>query len=303
MTQIFNKTSDLVNTMIKINSSWIKITDEKLKKLPMSCKYFLTMLDISNDLEIKKFFSYMNDETRTIEFPFEKQPNIDYSMMLEMDQFYNIELSEDSSLKQISNNIDEFINIVRESNGKIVFVIDINYFKKFLIDIKNKSVPNHLTDLILYKLLHVSTNSENQNTIKITDIFILDKDNIVQNPHNLFYLQLKQCVSLNVNTQDINIDEMKQKIIKDKYIMVYKKTADSLIENVYWNILEPGMISEHIGKIKSPFESNSYFNLVKINDQECFVKKIYINECIEKNLFDLDKNPGIIIDPIDRLNT
>ena len=40
---------------------------------------------------------------------------------------------------------------------------------------------------------------------------------------------------------------------------------------------------------------------MRIDDKTYFVKKIKIFDCIDKNLFDLDNNPGIIIDPLDRL--
>ncbi len=279
---IFNNTNDLVNSLIKINSSWIKISDEKLKKLPISCKYFLTLFDNQNDIEINNFFSYITDETRTMNFPFVKDNSIDYSMMLEIEQFYNIELNNNLTIKDISNNIDNFINIVNESNGKIVFVLDICYLLNFMVQMKNESKPNHLVDMIIHKLTNVSN---------VSEILILDRQNIITNPTNLFYLQLEKCLK-------------KSNFIHDeKYIHVYKSTEESIIENVYWNVLDSSVkITEHIGKIQSPYDSNSYFNYFKINNGEYFVKKISINECIEKNLFDLGNNPGIIIDPIDRLN-
>ena len=67
MVSVFNNIGNLINSMIKINSSWIKISDEKLNKLPISCKYFLTIFDLQNDIELNDFFSYVTDETRTIQ--------------------------------------------------------------------------------------------------------------------------------------------------------------------------------------------------------------------------------------------
>lgn len=73
------------------------------------------------------------------------------------------------------------------------------------------------------------------------------------------------------------------------------------MENVYWNVLEPNIkITEFIGKVKSPFD-NSYFNLMKICEKTYFVKQIDILDCIDKNLYTLGNEPGIIIDPLDRL--
>ena len=276
MVSVFSNTSDLINSMIQVNSSWIKQTDEVLKRLPISCKYFLTIFDMENDMEIGNFFSYIKDETRTMEFPFATNNKIDFSMMLEIEQFHNIDLNKNLTIKQISNDIDEFIKIVNESRGKIVLSIDIEYLINFIVKMNNESRPNHLIDMILYKLSNIS------------EIFILDRSNIIQNHSNLFYLQLNKCMGKPSNN------------LEQKNIVVFKSIDESIETNVYWNVLEPKKINEWIGKIKSPYDSNSYFNLVKINDKECFVKKISIQECLEKNLFELDKNPGIIIDPIDR---
>ena len=38
----------------------------------MSNKYYLTLIDNSN-LDVINFFSYINDETRIVNFPFEKK--------------------------------------------------------------------------------------------------------------------------------------------------------------------------------------------------------------------------------------
>lgn len=291
MISIFNNTNDLVNSLVKINSSWIKITDEKLKKLPISCKYFLTLFDFENDIEINNFFSYVTDETRTTNYPFVKDNQIDYSLMLEIEQFHNIKLDENQTIKDISNDIDKFISIVNESNGKIVFVLDICFLVNFMVQMKNESKPNHLIDMIMYKLTNLSKIS-NSNITSVSEIFILDRQNLIGNHTNLFYLQLEKCL----NKHNDNYEK--------KNIVVYKNINETIVENVYWNILDPSIkISEHIGKIKSPYDDNTYFNLMIINGEIYFVKKISINDCIEKNLFDLDNNPGIIIDPLTKLFT
>jgi len=289
MVSIYNNTDDLINSMIKINSELIKINVNKSKKLPISCKYYLTIFDLIDDIEINKFFSYITDETRTIEYPFIRDNNIDYSMMLEIDQFYNVDLCCDETIKNISNNIDYFIDVVNQSNGKIIFILDICFLLNFMIKMKNISKANHIIDLIIYKLSNLSKMT-NSNIINVSEILILDRQNIIKNPENLFYIQLKYSLMKNITTQN------------ERYIHVYKDTDETIVKNVYWNVLDPCIkISEYISQIKSPFDDNSYFSLVKINDKQYFVKKINVNDCIDKNLFDLDNNPGIIIDPIDRL--
>ena len=289
MVSIYNNIDDLINSMVKINSFLIKTNDCKLKKLPISCKYFLTIFDLIDDIEINKFISYITDETRTIEYPFFRDNNIDYSMMLEIEQFYNVDLSGDETIKNISSNIDYFIDVVNQSNGKIIFVLDICFLLNFMVKMKNISKANHLIDMIIYKLSNLSKIT-NSNILNVSEILILDRQNIIKNPENLFYIQLKYFLIKNITTQN------------ERYIHVYKDTEETIIKNVYWNVLDPYIkISEYISKIKSPFDDNSYFSLVKINDKQYFVKKINVIDCIDKNLFDLDNNPGIIIDPIDRL--
>lgn len=279
MLKIFNSVEKLSNSLVNINSSWVKeVSNSKLNKFPISCCYFLTMLDISNDDEIADLFDYINDETRTIEYPFVKDEQINYSLMLEPEQFYNINLN--FNIKNISANIDEFLNIVDESNGKIIFVLDVSYLVNFMIGLKKKSIPNHLIDMILYKL---------KNSTKILEIYILDKQSIISNTSNLLYAQLEMCMGKNIDELD------------EKKIVVCKDIDESIIENVYWNVLEPDTkMTEYIGKVKSPYD-NSYFNLMKIQEKTYFVKQIDLSQCVNKNLYTLNDDPGIIIDPVDRL--
>ena len=279
MVEIFNSVEKLSNSLVKINSSWVKeISNSKSNKFPISCYYFLTLLDISNDDEIANLFAYINDETRTVEYPFVKDEQINYSLMLEPEQFYNIDLN--SNIKNISDNIDKFLNIVNESDGKIIFAFDVSYLINFMIRLKKKSIPNHLIDMILYKL---------KNSTKISGIYILDKQSMILNTSNLLYTQLEICMGK-------NIDEL-----CETKIVVCKDVDESLMENVYWNVFEPNTkMTEYIGKVDSPYD-NSYFNLMKIEEKTYFVKQINISQCVNKNLYTLNDNPGIIIDPIDRL--
>lgn len=281
MVVIFNSVQDLSNSMVKINSSCVKeVLNSKLNKLPISCCYYLTLFDILNDDEINDLFAYINDDTRTIEYPFTKDNQTNYSLMLEPEQFYNINLNNNTNIKDISTNVDNFLNIVNESDGKIIFVLDISHLVNFTVELKKKSIPNHLIDMILYKLT---------NSTKLSEIYILDKQSIITNTSNLFFIQLEMCMDKTITELD------------EKKIVVYKDVNESLIENVYWYVLEPEMkITEFIGKVQSPYD-NTYFNLMKIGEKKYFVRQINISECVDKNLYTLNDNPGIIIHPVDRL--
>lgn len=304
MVQTFNNFADLFNEIVKVNSSWIKITDEKMKKLPISCKYFLTIFDLHNDLDVKNMFCFIEDETREMKYPFEKKSNIDYSMMLEIEQFYNIDLNDMSmSLKKLSKNIDYFINIVKESNGKIVFVLDINY----LINLTNKkkdlsnNLSNYIIDLIISKL--------NKSDIpEISEIFILDKNNLITNKTNILYSQFNMCLK---NKSDYLNKICDKELAIFKYINepIYDRidlennedNGDNEDKSVYWKLVNSNnKITEHLDRIQSPYD-NTYFNVMIINSKPSYVKKTNIIELLNTNIFELKKNSSITIDPIQRL--
>lgn len=278
MFRVFNNIDNLFNNIIITNSEDPIYPNKTIESIPISNKYFLTILDNNKD-EIKTFFDYINDNTRTIEYPFNKNKNIDYSFMVEQEQFYQIDL-ENSNLKEISDNLDNFFQIIKESDGEIVFVLDLNYLFENFVKSKN-TYPNHLIDFILWKLKN-----------KVTYILLLDSNMLVKKYNNLLFAQLETCfINWNLAKYDLN-----------KNILVYKNVEEEVYENIYWNLLYPEMkIIEHIQKIKSPF-GESEFDLVKINEKECFLSKINLLDIIEKNLLNLHNDPGIIIEPIDRIN-
>jgi hypothetical protein len=278
MFRVFNNIDNLFNNIVITNIEDPIYTNKTNESIPISNKYFLTILDNKKD-EIKSFFDYINDNTRTLEYPFKKNKNIDYSFMIEQEQFYQIDL-DNSNLKEISDNLDNFFQIVKESDGEIVFVLDLNYLFENFNKSKNTS-PNHLVDFILWKLKN-----------KVTYILLLDSNMVVKKYNNLLFVQLETCF--------INWDLSKYDL--DKNILVYKNVNEEVYENIYWNLLYPEIkIMEHIQKIKSPF-GESEFNLVKINDKECFLSKINLLDVVDKNLLNLHNDPGIIIEPIDRIN-
>jgi hypothetical protein len=193
MVSIFNSVSDLINSMVKLNSSWNKVSNiklnEKSNKLPISCRYFLTILDSHN---------------RTIDYPFVKEPNIDYSMMIEIEQFHNIDLDKNLTIQNISNNIDEFINIVNESNGKIIFVLDICYLLNFIV----------LTSLFIIKLIYyiyyisIFLNNLKKLIKKVNIYHIFQYCIIIQICGEIISNQLTNLIDLHVFYQQIQIKQI-----------------------------------------------------------------------------------------------
>ena len=281
MFRVFNNIDNLFNNLVITNNEDPIFTSKTNESIPISNKYFLTILDNKND-DIKSFFDYINDDTRALQYPFKKNKNIDYSFMVEFEQFYEIDL-ENSNLKEISDNLDIFFQIVEQSGGEIFFVLDINYLIQNFIN-STKISPNHFIDFILWKLKS-----------KVTYISILDSNNTVTKYNNMLFAQLETCF--------INYDLSKYNL--DKHLLVYKNVNEEVYENVYWNLLYPEIkITKNKEKIKSPYEEKeeSEFSIVEINNKECFLAKITLSDIIYKNLLNLDYNPGIIIQPIDRIN-
>ena len=280
--------AELFNTIIRINNDNPIFFDFNCEfntksniqgKIPISNKYFLSILPTDSE-EINKFFSWISDGSRE-EYPFDKKSNIDYSLGIEMEQFLNMDIL-NSSLRELDYCLEEFLKIVAESNGEIYFIIDIKFLMEFEVLTRQKSQPNHLIEMILWVLKN-----------KIDGVILFDSNEIVKNNSNMLYIQFESCIK-NFNPIKYNLD---------KNILVYRNSADTVVESVYWNVLFPEIkISEYDSeKIKSPYD-NTYFQIVKINGQECFLYKINLLNCINKNLINLENEPGIIIEPIDRLN-
>jgi hypothetical protein len=187
-----------------------------------------------------------------------------------------------SSLKEISYCLGEFLKVVSESNGEIFFIVDIKFLVDFEIMTRQNSQPNHLIEMILWFLKN-----------KTDGIILLDTNDLVKDNSNMLYIQLEYCLKKSFGSNKYDLD---------KNILVYRDTDDSVVESVYWNVLFPEIkISKFIEKIKSPYDDTN-FDIVQINNKNCFLYKIKLSDCIGKNLLNLENEPGIIIEPIDRLN-
>jgi len=290
MFQVFNTIDDLFNQIIKINNNnkhWLKNSKNCL--IPISNKYFLTILNHS-DTKVNNFFEFINDNTRTLEYPFKKNNDIDYSFIVEYEQFYTIKL-DDLIINDLSKNIDKFYKITKESYGEIICVIDINLLLNNYLLSKN-ILPNHLIDFLIWKLKN-----------KVSYIYIFDStNNIAYN--NMLYLQFKVCIK----KFDI------QNLIINKNISIYKKTSDTIFENIYWNLLSENLIitSKIDKKIKFSTNNKTYinesennsleFDIGIINNTESYITNINLVDIINNNIFETSNILCIIIDPIDRLN-
>ena len=273
MFKIFNDHNLFFNEIINHNSKDTLMTNNNI---PISNKYFITITN--NDEYFNLFYNYIFDDSRSIEYPFIKNENIDYHLSFEKEQFYNIDIY-NSNILELDNQLTEFINIINESNADVTFLIDINYFINFLNIIMQKKIPNHLMDFILYKL--------NNN---INNIFIIDQAKLISE-NNMFCFQLKLCLK-NYTIENFNLNNK---------IKVFRKTIDSVVESVYWNYLHCNYNIDSIcKKIRSPIDEFDFITITNIENQESFIIEIQINDCIYKNLFETKNSFGIKIEPLDR---
>lgn len=306
MLNIFNSPDNFFNYLVKTNGidpSWI--TNKRCDSVPISNKYFLTLFNSSN-ANFKSFCDYIEDDTRTLEFPFGKENDVDYSLMIEPEQMCMINC-ENLTMNEISSRLNELYKIVKESDGQIILALDIGYLIENYVSSKQRGIPNHLIEFLLWKL-----------NCEINEICLLDVDGIISNPHNLLCAQFEMCIK--------NFNNLETKYNFEKNILVYKDTSDTPETNVYWNLFYPHMkITEHIGKILSPYDMessnknkdnnedndednnefvipNEDFHIAVIDGKECFAYKLKISEHIEENLLNIKDNPIVIIDPLDRLN-
>ena len=209
---------ELFNTLIKINNEDPIMVDFNCEyntksnisgKIPISNKYFLSILSTESE-DVSKFFSFISDGMGT-EYPFKKSDGIDYSMVIEPEQFFNMDIY-GSSLRELNHLVGEFLKVVMESNGEICFIIDIKFIIDFEIHTKQSKQPNHLVEMILYLLAG-----------RIDHIVLIDSNGVIKNNSNMLYIQFESCLK-NFNPNKYQLD---------KNILVYRKTADSVVETVY----------------------------------------------------------------------
>ena len=293
MFSIYNNPDKLFNYLSETNNKDLLYLNQY--NIPISNKYFITLVNLQDE-PFESFFSYIFDETREIACPFvleENNKNIT-GLKWDSEQFYSIVLGE-KSLVQLENDIEQVYSDVEESNANVYLIIDINYLINFLIIGEKAKIPVHIFDFLLLKLKKFNFDS----------IIIYDETNNYTES-NLLYEQIKTNFRI-INKLD---SEMFTREIK-----VYKK-IDSNYLDIYLNITNFNDIIVIKQKVKAPDskeseepketeetdQSESVFSFGLVNGSESFISKVKILDIIGKNIFELENNPGIILDPLDKIN-
>ncbi len=281
--EIFNDFNKLISSIYKFNNTDVIYLKEY--NVPVSNKYYFAICDYINlsnvsDNKFKYFFDYVYDETRNTEKNFTLEDGIDSNTSLEKEQFYLMALGE-KNIKQLDIELNQFIEIVCESKTEVGLIIDIKYFINFFKEFKQKNQQVHLLDLIIYKL----------KKCQIKKIMIYDEDNLYLK-NNLLYKQLEFVLLKNKNNSDVfNIFKFIKKINDSEY-------------NIYWATtkLEDNLI---IVKEIEPNDDNSIYSkyfLGKNGDDDIFICETTLIDIIDKNIFELEDKPGVVIDPVDKIN-
>lgn len=269
---IFTSKIELFNYLYKLNNENLIIMSEY--NIPISNKYYLTFIN-GFDEEFKLFFNYIFDKTRTIEMPFSLDESIDTNLEWEQEQFLNINL-EESSVNDIDTLIYQFKNIVNESNGQIIVMLDLQYIFDLTEKMQSNGNQTYLIDCILFELKKIS----------ISKLLIFNNSN----KNNLLFEQFRYILEPGYLNNDF---------VSNKITVI--KNIDEPTENLYWTILSDSSKLEIINEINSP--SNKYiFYLGKIEHYEYFVSDITIRDVINSNIFELESKLGFVINPIQKYN-
>ncbi len=276
----FSLDSQLFNYLFEINSKDLIYLNQY--KVPISNKYYITLVD-SNSNPFANFFSYIFDDTRETELLIDLDPKTNTNLKWDKEQFYFIDLEGQKNLVELESELNEVKSIINESVGKTVLIIDIEYMIEFLIQAEKSNIPVQIYDFLLFQL----------KKFDFEEIIIYNKDFQYSEP-NLMFEQFK--LNFNIISKS-NVELFKKEII------VYKKLNDNPL-NIYWNVTNSMDIIDFKQQIQLDDTnniSNSEYWIGLVNNSESFITKINILDTIEKNIFDLKNNPGIVLDPLDKI--
>ncbi len=273
--EVINDYDKLFNKLYEINNTNLITTGRY--QFPISNNYFVTILNTENE-KFNNFFDYIFDEKREKDINFDLKTKNNLSW--EREQFYFIE-PEKTNIVTLGKDIDQVIDIINDSNGEINIILDISFLVNFINKLKDKEIEDHLFDFIIYKLCL----SSNRN---ISNFIIFDGEN-KYNIENLLYEKIKTIINTKYISPKIN-----------KSIVVYKKiTSDDT--KLYWNILSENDLSIKIKLIENDDMINNFY-YGTVNNDESFISEIKIKDILKTNVFELEKNPGIVINVFSLLN-
>lgn len=277
---IINDSTKLFNLLFQINNKNLLFLNEAY--VPISNKYYITILD-TKQKPFGDFFNYIFDETREIEPPFTVDPDTDTKLKWDKEQYYFIELGE-KNFFELENDLVIVHSEISDSNGSTILLIDIDYLINHLIESAESNIPTHIYDFLLFQLKKFNFES----------VIIFDSTN-KYNKSNLLYEQIK----LNFNVINKSESEFIQ---NQKSIQVYNKIDSSQI-NIFWNIIVPldVVIEKKIIQLESDLNSDLIYWFGYVNNTESFISKVNVLDIIDKNIFELNKNSGIILDPLDKI--
>lgn len=275
---IINDSTELFNLLFQINNKNLLFLNEAY--VPISNKYYITILD-TKQKPFSDFFNYIFDETREIEPPFIVDPDTDTKLKWDKEQYYFIELGE-KNFFELENDLAIVHSEISDSNGSTILLIDIDYLINHLIECAESDIPTHIYDFLLFQLKKFNFES----------VIIFDSTN-EYNKSNLLYEQIK----LNFNV--INKSESK---FNQEQLQVYNK-IDSMQLNIFWNMINQldVVIEKKVVQLESDLNSGTTYWYGYVNNTESFISKVKIIDIIDKNIFELNKNSGIILDPLDKI--
>ena len=275
---IINDSTELFNLLFQTNNKNLLFLNEA--NVPISNKYYITILD-TEQKPFNDFFNYIFDETREIEPPFVVDSNTDTKLKWDKEQYYFIELGK-KNFFELENDLVAVHSEISDSNGNTILLIDIDYLINHLIECADSNIPTHIYDFLLFQLKKFNFES----------VIIFDSTNKYNNS-NLLYEQVK----LNFNI--INKSESKFNL---NSIQVYNKIDSSQL-NIFWNIINQldVVIEKKIVQLDSDLNSDTTYWFGLINNTESFISRVNVLDIIDKNIFELNKNSGIILDPLDKI--
>ena len=285
---IITDSNQLFNMLFKINSKDLIYLNTH--NIPVSNKYYITVVDKFNG-EIADFLKYIFDDTREIQQNFIPDLDTDTNLKWDLEQFYFVELGK-GNLITLENDLDEVKSIIQDSNGETVLLIDINYLIDYLTICDKENIPVHIYDFLLLKFKQFN----------FEKILIFDGEN-KYSKNNMLYKQIGLFLDPeNIILQKLlNSESDSESDSNSNQIHVYKKFQDNDY-NIIWKIAMSDDLVIKTKVVDTTVTTGIKFYFGKVNHVESFISKIKISEIIRKNIFELDDNPGIIVDPIDKIN-